>query len=723
MSNQWGPPLPAEGKEGKCRRAAGGFLAALALLGAALAGAQDTPTATLVLSPRSISENGGVSTVTATLSSASSDAVTVTVTVTASAGTGAVSRDFTQTGTTLTIAVGETTSVGVVTVTANDNAVDSLDKEVTVAGTNVPSDETLTLTDDETLPTVTLALSPSSISEGGGVTTVTAALSGESSEAVTVTVSAAPASGAAVADYVLSANKALVIAAGSTASTGTVTLTAVNNDVQASDKTVTVSGAASGGNGVSAPAGLTLTITDNDGSLPTGGGTSWTNGNLPLVDWAVTTASLLGKTASQPIAISGTYSPHIIDVWACANKTVTQSESLSNQPSSTECTKLANDIGSARSVTIVLTQAMIDNDGVVIIFTIGGGSSTQYVYAEWVPIVALPKATLSLSSSSIAENGGVTTVTATLDKVALSAATLTVSAPAGDLTLSAAATLTFATGETASTGTVTITATDNATDEPDKRVSVSAAASGDVRAPPAATLTITDDDAAPGVTLSVADSAIAEDGGTTTVSAVLSRASSAVTTVTVTPVSGAYTVGSGAAGTIVIAAGETANAADTATIAAVDNDVDAADNVVTVTGTAANGQGAGTVTGASLTITDDDDAGLDVGAVTGQATEAGGTAAFTVRLATKPSAAVTVSVTSRDASEGTVSPSSLTFTDSDWNTTQAVTVTGANDAIDDGDVTWSVRLDPSSDDANYDGLSNVDVSVTTTDDDAAPGWC
>ena len=52
------------------------------------------------------------------------------------------------------------------------------------------------------------------------MTTVTAALSGESSEAVTVTVSAAPLSGAVVADYALSANKALVIAAGSTASAG-----------------------------------------------------------------------------------------------------------------------------------------------------------------------------------------------------------------------------------------------------------------------------------------------------------------------------------------------------------------------------------------------------------------------------------------------------------------------------------------------------------------------
>ena len=65
----------------------------------------------------------------------------------------------------------------------------------------------------------------------------------------------------------LSTNKVLTIAAGATASTGTVTITAVNNSVDAANKTVTVSGVASGG-GVSNPSNQTLTITDDD-STPT----------------------------------------------------------------------------------------------------------------------------------------------------------------------------------------------------------------------------------------------------------------------------------------------------------------------------------------------------------------------------------------------------------------------------------------------------------------------
>ena len=48
------------------------------------------------------------------------------------------------------------------------------------------------------------------------------------------------------------------------------------------------------------------------------------------------------------------------------------------------------------------------------------------------------------------------------------------------------------------------------------------------------TLTIADDDGAPAVTLALADTAINENGGATTVTAALSHPSSAETTVTVT---------------------------------------------------------------------------------------------------------------------------------------------------------------------------------------------
>ena len=119
--------------------------------------------------------------------------------------------------------------------------------------------EVLVITTDSDLPTVTLAVSPTSITENGGEATVTAELSGQSTEAVTLTVTTPP----MPADYTQS-GMTLIIAARQTTSTGTVTLTAVDNGVDAPSKTVEVTATAAGGHGVASPGTLTVTLTDDD---------------------------------------------------------------------------------------------------------------------------------------------------------------------------------------------------------------------------------------------------------------------------------------------------------------------------------------------------------------------------------------------------------------------------------------------------------------------------
>ena len=133
-------------------------------------------------------------------------------------------------------------------------------------GVAPPASQTLTVTDNESPPTVTLALAPKEISENGGrVSTVTATLDRATSETVTLTVSATAVPPAVRGDFELSANKVLTITAGQTSSTGTVTITAENNDVDAPAKTLTVSAAVmSGPTGLTAPASQTLTITDDE---------------------------------------------------------------------------------------------------------------------------------------------------------------------------------------------------------------------------------------------------------------------------------------------------------------------------------------------------------------------------------------------------------------------------------------------------------------------------
>ena len=65
-------------------------------------------------------------------------------------------------------------------------------------------------------------------------------------------------------DFTISSNKTLTIAAGQSSSTGAVTITGVDNDVDAPDKSIIVWATVNGGRGVSAPSHEALTITDDE---------------------------------------------------------------------------------------------------------------------------------------------------------------------------------------------------------------------------------------------------------------------------------------------------------------------------------------------------------------------------------------------------------------------------------------------------------------------------
>lgn len=101
-------------------------------------------------------------------------------------------------------------------------------------------------------------------------------------------------------------------------------------------------------------------------------------------------------------------------------------------------------------------------------------------------------------------------------------------------------------------------------------------------------------------------------------------------------------------------------------------------------------------------------------------TEAGGADTFTVVLDSAPTANVVIGLSSSDASEGTVAPASLTFTPENFATPQTVTVTGVDDALVDGNVSYTIITAPAvSGDANYGGRDAADVAVTNADDDVA----
>ena len=101
-------------------------------------------------------------------------------------------------------------------------------------------------------------------------------------------------------------------------------------------------------------------------------------------------------------------------------------------------------------------------------------------------------------------------------------------------------------------------------------------------------------------------------------------------------------------------------------------------------------------------------------------TEAGGTAAFSVVLSQAPASDVIIDLVSSDSTEGTPSVASVTFTVANWATPQVITVTGANDAVDDGDIAYSIitSVNPASD-ATFAVLAVADVALTNLDDDTA----
>ena len=141
------------------------------------------------------------------------------------------------------------------------------------------------------------------------------------------------------------------------------------------------------------------------------------------------------------------------------------------------------------------------------------------------------------------------------------------------------------------------------------------------------------------------------------------------------------------------------------------------DSAVTLTHTASGGgYDALEPVGVQVTLIDDDRPRIDVPAAL-TVTE-GAPADYDVRLAVQPSADVTVTISGHSDSDLTLSGDTLTggaltFTTSNWNTAQTVTVTGGHD---DDAANESVVLTHTASGGNYAGLM-AQTAVTVIDDD------
>jgi acetyl esterase/lipase len=228
----------------------------------------DTATVTLGVNKTSLDEDGSdnPATVTATLSVPSIEQVTVNL---GFSGTATNSTDYTRSGTQIVIPAGSTS--GSVTINAVQDGTDEPNETVIVDITGVTNGAesgtqqvTVTIIDDDDV-TVTLGVDKTSLAEDGSQNpaTVTATLSGPSTQQVTVDLGFTG-TATLTSDYTRSGTQ-IVIPAGST--NGSVTISAVDDNVDEPNETVIVDITGVTNGAESGTQQVTVTIIDDDVTL------------------------------------------------------------------------------------------------------------------------------------------------------------------------------------------------------------------------------------------------------------------------------------------------------------------------------------------------------------------------------------------------------------------------------------------------------------------------
>ena len=270
----------------------------------------DVPTISITVGPTSVAEDDAPNMIyTVTLNSPSSSAISVGYTI---GGTATNGTDYATITSPLVIPAGSTT--GTITVDPNVDATIESDETVVLtltAGTGytvgAPNAATGTIANDDT-PTVSIAVSPASISEDGATNatfTVTRSTSLLSATTVNVALTGTAVSGSDFTGGLTS----VVIPSGATSATFTIDPTA-DGSVEANE-TVIYSIAAGADYTIGAPASATLTIANDDvpsASITVAPASVLENGTPNLI-YTVTLSQAPTSPVSVNFSVSGTASP------------------------------------------------------------------------------------------------------------------------------------------------------------------------------------------------------------------------------------------------------------------------------------------------------------------------------------------------------------------------------------------------------------------------------
>ena len=637
----------------------------------------DNDTAGVTVMPTAVTvAEGATGTYTVQLNTRPAGSVTVTP---ASSAVGVATVSGALTFTTGTWGTAQT-----VTVSGVDNDVDGAAGTATVThgvtgyGSVTAASVTVTVTDDDTAG---VTVSATEVTVGEGATgTYTVQLNTQPTGSVTVT----PRSSAGT---VATVSGALTFTTGTWGTAQTVTVSGVDNAVDGAAGTATVTHGVAGYGAVSSAGNVTVTVTDND------------TAGVTVTPTAVTVAE--GATGTYTVQLNTRPSGSV---------TVTPASSAVGVATvSGALTFTTGTWGTAQTVTVSgVDNAVAGADGTATVtHAVTGYGSVSTASSVTVTVTDDDTAGVTVSESELTVAEGETgTYTVKLDSQPGGSVTVTPTSSAGTVATVSGA-LTFTTGTWSTAQTVTVSGVDNDVDGAAGTATVSHGVAGYGAVTAASvTVTVTDDDTA-GVTVSATEVTVGE-GATGTYTVTLNTQPTG--SVTVTPTSSAGTVAT-VSGALTFTTG-TWSTAQTVTVSGVDNDVDGAAGMATVTHGVA-GYGAVTAASVTVTVTDDDTAGVTVSATEVTVGE-GATGTYTVTLNTQPTGSVTVTPTSNAGTVATVS-GALTFTTGTWSTAQTVTVSGVDNDVDGAagmaTVTHGV--------AGYGAVTAASVTVTVTDDDTA----
>ncbi len=693
-----------------------------------------------------VDEAAGTATFTVTLSQATT--ATVAVGWSTSDGTATAGSDYTPAAGSLTFAPGVTSQT--ITVPIADDAVYEGPEGfvVTLSGpvnaTIADAGATATITDDDT---PTLTVSSPTVAEGGGYAVFTVALSNASTQATTVSLAAAPGSATAGADYAAAlevstdggatwnAATSATIAAGATSVL--VRAPIVGDTLDEPDETFALTASRTSGTTSNASATGTATITDDDATPALAIGDVTVDEAAGRASFTVTLSAASGLPVSVGYASANGSASAGSDYGAVAG-TLTFAPGVVSQTITVPITDDA--LYEAPETFVVNLSAPVNA-------TIADASATGTITDNDTP-------TLTVSSPTVAENGGYAQFTVALSNPSSTPTTVSLALANGtaigggtdygsggatnlQVSTNGGTTWTNATSATIAAGSTSVLVrtriVNDTIDEPSEAFTLTATRTAGTTSNASATgtATITDNDPAPTITVSSPTVNEGVASGHVQFTVGLSNRSSEPVTLSLalangTAIGGGVDYGSGGANNLQVSTngGTTWSNAASVTIPAgstrvlvrtplVNDALDEANERFTLTATRTAGTTSNASATGTATITDNDATpSLRINDVT--VDEAAGTATFTVTLSAASGRAVgvnyaTANNSARAGSDYTATTGTLSF--APGVTSQTVSVPIVNDATYEAAETFRVVLSGASNASIADGTGVATITV------------